>query len=98
MLVVAQAEEAGLSEPSVRCPFGESDLRHKVGARPMSPARHGPRVGERRLRDLQLAQPNSEFGEPLGAVARPDLSCITEQISLVVADEQRTEVGSAAGG
>ena len=31
-----------------------------------------PRVGER-LRGLQFAQPGTELGEPLGAVAGPDL-------------------------
>src|SRR5262245_30416020 len=98
ILVVAQAEKAGLPEPSIRGPLGEPDLRDELGLRPVRPTGDRPRVGERRLADFERAQLSAELPESLGAVARPDLPRIPKPISLVVADEQGAEVGAAAGG
>src|SRR5262245_24701431 len=96
-LVVAQTEEARLSEPSLSRPLGEADLRHDLRSCPMSAAGNRTHIGERRIADLELAQPDAQFGEPLGAVAGPDLPRISEPVRLVVPARQGAEVGSAAG-
>src|SRR5262249_22215682 len=90
-------EEAWLPEPSLRSPLGEPDLRHELRTRPMSPTGDRLRVGERRLSDLERAQPDAQLSEPLGGVARPDLPGIPQPISVVVANEQGADVGRAAG-
>ncbi|HEY6607243.1 MAG TPA: hypothetical protein VIZ44_12895 [Gaiellaceae bacterium] len=97
-LVVPQTEETWLPQPALTRPLGEPDLGHELWPRPVGAPRDRPRVRERRLGRLQLAQPSTELPERLRAVAGGDLPRVPEPVRLVVADEQGAEVGPAAGG
>src|SRR5271166_645826 len=95
-LVVAQPEEARLTQPAVTGPLGKADLGHQLGPCPMRAARDRSRVDEWRLRCLELAQARAKLSERLGAEARTHLPGIGESRPLVVAHEERAEVGPAA--
>jgi len=92
-LVVAHPKEARLPEPTLTRPLGEADLGNQLGASPVRAARDRSRIGERRLRRLQLPQPHPKLAERRCGVTGTDLPGVFELASLVVADEEGAEVG-----
>src|SRR6202043_837542 len=97
-LVVAQPEEAWLPQATVVRPLGESDLGDELGPGPVRAPGDRPCIVEPRFGRLQRAQPGAEPAERRRVVPRPDLPGVSEPSVLVIAHEQRAEVGPAAGG
>src|SRR5690242_2100791 len=96
--VVAQPEEARLTQPTVARPFGEPDLCDDLGLRPVCSGRHRASINERRLGRLQCAQPLAQVAQRRDGVAGAHLPGVPEPIVLVVADEQRPEFDPASAG
>src|ERR687887_1739600 len=95
VLVLAQAEERGLTQLPVRGPLVERDLGDEVRAHPRR-LPHARRWLERRRRAAERAELRAEplqrrRGEPCADLAR-----VPQAIAVVEADEESAELGSRA--
>src|SRR5438132_848115 len=97
LLVVAKAEERGLTKLTVRRPLGEGNLRHEFGADP-GDTRLPRRRAERGLVGAKGPHPRGEIGQRRPGESRPDLADEPERGSIEQADEQCTEVLALSGG
>src|SRR5207302_1896423 len=73
LLVVAKAEERGLTKLTVRRPLGEGNLRHEFGADP-GDTRLPRRRAERGLVGPKGPHPRGEIGQRRPGESRPDLA------------------------
>src|SRR5579875_455069 len=97
-LVLPQAEVAGVAQASGARPFGEGELGDERRLDPGDVAL-ADRVGlaERRALTSQRAQPPAELTERVAVEAGADLARVAQvAMTVVVAEEQRAELGPAA--
>ena len=79
LLVLAQAEEDGVAEPAIWCPFGEAHFRHQLRLDPMKPPWHcGGDLGGRSGVDRQLFQSASQIAKNRATEARAHATGIAE--------------------
>src|SRR3954447_24980773 len=93
-LVVAQAEEARVAQAPGAGPLGEADLGDELRLDPGHVAladRAG--VGERRVVPAQRAQPGAEVAQGVAVEAGADLAGVAQRAVVVVAEQERAELG-----
>src|SRR4051794_28833322 len=95
-LVVPQAEVARVAQPPVPRPLAECELPDQAWLDPMGSLRDRMDVDEWGVRSLQLPHPLAEVGERPLVETGADLAGVAELAVLVVADEERPEVGALA--
>src|SRR5215210_8624462 len=82
-----------MPQAAVARPLRERDLRHELGADPEGAGRHRLEGRERRRVLLELAQPPAQFAQRCVVEAGAHLAGVAERAVLVVAHEERAEVG-----
>src|SRR3954447_3938756 len=98
-LVVAQPEEPGVPQPAGGRPLAEAELGHEFGAHPLrGRLADAGGVGERRRVLAQRAQALAERAQRLLVEAGADLAGVAQAVAVVVAEQQRPEVGTGALG
>src|SRR4051794_9983257 len=97
VLVVAQAEEARMAQAPRARPLGERDLGDELGLHPRDPALADRRgVGERRVVAGERAHPRAQVAQGLAVEAGADLAGVAQRAAVVVAEQQRAELGARA--
>src|SRR5277367_966764 len=96
-LVVAEAEEDGLTQLAVCRPFLERDLRYQPRRKP-GRAFLARWICEGRARDHQWPEGLGESGEGLFSKSRADFADEVEILAVVGAEQQRAEMLAAAFG
>src|SRR3954468_6471279 len=91
-LVVAQPEEARVSQASVARPLGEADLRHELWLHPRDAAL-ADRVLERCRRPPQRREPVRDVAQRGLVEAGAHLAGVAQLAVGVVTDEERAEIG-----
>src|SRR4051794_13766926 len=96
-LVVAQATEGRVAQLAVAGPLAEAHLGDQLRLHPAGLARQlADRIGEGGLRLLELAQLRAEIAQCLLVETGADLARVEQLALLVVADQQRPELGAGA--
>src|SRR4051812_29875262 len=94
-LVVAQAEEARVAQAAGARPLGEAGLRDELRLDPRDPRFFDRRaVGERRIGAPERAQAAAEVAQRLVVEAGADLARVAQPAVVVVADQERAELGA----
>src|SRR4051812_49738229 len=96
-VIVAQARETRVAQPPGAGPLGEADLGDELGLDPRHvalPDRAG--VGERRVVAAQRAQAGAEVAQRLAVEAGTDLAGVAQGAVVVVAEQERAQLGPRA--